>query len=228
VRVDLEDGSREAFDQVVVTAAAPLASQICPQLTATEKRQLNRIKYQGIICASLLLKQPLSNFYITNITDHRVPYTAVIEMTALVPRKYFGDRSLIYLPMYVPSDAPEFKLTDDQVEHRFLDGLERMYPHFSRKDLLCFRISRVKHLLPIPRVNYSKDLPDISTSIPGVHIVNSTHILNGTLNVNETVQLAEMVARRFAVQPLACNPLPEPADHEIREDNCQPLAGSRQ
>ncbi len=228
VRVDLEDGSWEAFDQAVVTAAAPLASQICPQLTAAEKRQLNRIKYQGIICASLLLKQPLSNFYITNITDHRVPYTAVIEMTALVPPKYFGDRSLVYLPMYVSSDAPEFKLTDDQVQHLFLDALEQMYPHFDRKDLLCFRTSRVKYLLPIPRLNYSKDLPDISTSIPGVHIVNSTHILNGTLNVNETVQLAELAARRFAVRSFAGQPLPESPDHEIREDNCQPLAGSRQ
>jgi hypothetical protein len=31
----------------------------------------------------------------------------------------------------------------------------------------------------------------MSTSVPGVHIVNSAHIINGTLNVNETVQLAE-------------------------------------
>ena len=83
------------------------------------------------------------------------------------------------------------------------------------------------HLLPIPRLNYSKSVPGVSTSIPGVHIVNSSQILNGTLNVNETVQLAEMAARRFAVQPFA-DPLPEGIDHEFKEDNCQPLAGSRQ
>ena len=71
-----------------MTTAAPMASRICSQLTASEKSRLNGIRYQGIICASLLLKQPLSNFYITNITDPRVPYTAVIEMTALVPRNY--------------------------------------------------------------------------------------------------------------------------------------------
>lgn len=228
VRVDLEDGTREAFDQVVVTAAAPLASRICPQLTSAEKSQLNRIKYQGIICASLLLKRSLSNFYITNITDRQVPYTAVIEMTALVPREHFSGRSLVYLPMYVPSDAPEFRLTDEELRGRFVQGLERMYSHFSRTDVLSFRISRVKYLLPIPTLNYSRGVPDISTSIPGVHIVNSTHILNGTLNVNETVQLAERTAHRFAIQPRGENPIPETSDHEIREDNCQPLAGSRQ
>jgi protoporphyrinogen oxidase len=156
-----------------------------------------------------------------------VPYTAVIEMTALVPREYFGGRSLIYLPMYVPSDAPEFKLTDEQLQDQFLEALGRMYPHFSREDLLAFRISRVTHLLPIPRLNYSKGVPGVSTSIPGVHIVNSTQILNGTLNVNETVQLAEIAARRFAVQPFA-DPQLQVVDNELKEDNCQPLAGSRQ
>ena len=71
MNIELEDGTRESFDQVVVTAAAPLIMRICPQLTAAEKTQLNGIKYQGIICASLLLKEPLSSFYITNITDSR-------------------------------------------------------------------------------------------------------------------------------------------------------------
>jgi len=99
VRVDLGDGTREVFDQSVVTAAAPVVLRLCPQLSAIERNRLNHIKYQGIICASLLLKRPLSNFYITNITDRSVPYTAVIEMTALVPREHFGGRSLIYLPM---------------------------------------------------------------------------------------------------------------------------------
>jgi hypothetical protein len=40
-------------------------------------------------------------------------------------------------------------------------------------------------------LNYSKNLPKVKTSIPGVYILNSAHITNGTLNVNETIQLAE-------------------------------------
>ena len=228
VRVGLGNGTREVFDQVVVTAAAPVASRICTHLTADEISQLNRIKYQGIICASLLLKRPLSSFYITNITDPGVPYTAVIEMTALVPREHFGGRSLVYLPKYVESDAPEFKLTDEQVQDSFLYALLQMYPHCSRENVLCFQISRVKYLLPVPTLNYSEGLPDVSTSIPGVYIVNSAHILNGTLNVNETIQLAEIAAQRFAVPRPGRNLLLDTADHEIREDNCQPLAGSRQ
>src|SRR5690606_3903797 len=66
-----------------------------------------------------------------------------------------------------------------------------MYPHFSRDDVLSFRISRAKHVLAISTLNYSEKLPSMTTAIPGVHIVNSAHIVNGTLNVNETIQLAE-------------------------------------
>ena len=66
-----------------------------------------------------------------------------------------------------------------------------MYPHFKRKDVLAFKVSRVRQVFPLPVLNYSRDLPDMKTSVDGLFIVNSSHIVNGTLNVNETVQLAE-------------------------------------
>jgi hypothetical protein len=52
-------------------------------------------------------------------------------------------------------------------------------------------------VFPIPTLGYSDRVPPTSTSIPGVHIVNSAHIVNGTLNVNETVQLAERTVERL-------------------------------
>jgi protoporphyrinogen oxidase len=216
VRVDLQNGLAEHFDQAVVTVAAPLAARMCPQLTVNEKRQLNSIKYQGIICASALLKHPLSEFYITNITDSSVPYTAVIEMSALVDRQYFGGRTLIYLPKYVSSDSAQFNLTDTQIQEQFVSAVEQMYPRFRRRDLLCFQISRVKHLLPIPTINYSDHLPEVSTSVPGLHILNSVHIVNGTLNVNETVQLAESWAQRVANRPVR-RPISKAFSYDLAE-----------
>src|SRR5437870_5440586 len=78
-----------------------------------------------------------------------------------------------------------------------LAALERLYPHFRRDDVVCFRVSRVKYVLAISTLNYSDRLPPMTTSIPGLHIVNSAHIVNGTLNVNETIQLAEKAAARL-------------------------------
>jgi protoporphyrinogen oxidase len=178
----------------VLTTAAPVAAQICDGLTIDESDRLKGIEYQGIICASLLLKKPLSPYYVTNITDTWVPFTGVIEMSALVDSKHFDGHSLVYLPKYVPTDDPAFALSDSEIEANFINALERMYPHFHRSDLVSFRVSRVKYVVAISTLNYSLTLPPMHTSIPSIHIINSAHILNGTLNVNETLGLAKNAA----------------------------------
>ena len=184
-------GARTRFDEVVVTAAAPLAARMCPALTPAEVARLRGIQYQGVVCASLLLKQPLAGFYVTNITDGWVPFTAVIEMSALVDRAQLGGHALVYLPKYAAPDDPIFERSDESLQEEFLAALMRMYPHVTPGDLLAFRVSRVRHVLAISTLGYSDRLPPMTTSVPGLHIVNSAHIVNGTLNVNETIQLAD-------------------------------------
>ena len=190
------------FDQVVVTLASPLAAKICVGLSDDEVARLNGIVYQGIICASVLLRRPLAGHYVTYITDEAVPFTAVIEMSALVDRAELGGHGLAYLPRYVTKDDPYWHLTDAEVEERFLDALLRMYPFLDQSDLMCVRVSRVPHVLAISTLSYSDRLPPMITTVPGLHIVNSAHIVNGTLNVNETVALAEAaMPRLLAARP---------------------------
>jgi protoporphyrinogen oxidase len=205
VRLLCQNGYQEDFHQTILTVAAPLASRMCPHFSAEERSRLDGVQYQGIICASLLLEKPLAGFYVTNITDSWVPFTAVIEMSALVDRQHFGGKHLVYLPKYVLPDDPAFTLSDAEIEEQFTSALLRMYPHLQRSDVLCCRISRVRHVLAVSTLHYSSRLPSMTTSLPGVHLVNSAHILNGTLNVNETVQLAERVAAQLLAtsQPFA-------------------------
>jgi protoporphyrinogen oxidase len=192
LQVQFANGGAAKFSQVIVTTPAPIAARLCPDLTADEKARLTSIRYQGVLCASLLLKRPLAGYYVTNITDPWVPFTAVIEMSALVDQQqHFGGNSLVYLPKYLPPDDPMFSLSNEEIEKQFLNALLRMYPSLSSSDVICFRVSRARHVVALPTLNYSDRLPPIHTTIPGLHIVNSAQILNGTLNVNETVHLAE-------------------------------------
>ena len=187
----------EHFDQVVVTVAAPIAARLVEGLSAAELEALCGVRYQGIVCASLLLSRPLSPFYVTNITDAGFPFTGVIEMTALVDPAEFGGRHLVYLPCYVPSDDPLLGASDEAVRGLLLSGLRRMHPDLEEEQVLAFRVSRERHVLPIPSIGYSRRLPPQDTRVPGVHIINSAHIVNGTLNVNETIQLAEGATSRL-------------------------------
>lgn len=179
------------FDQVIVTVPTPHASKLCPQLAAEEKKRLDRVTYQGIVCASLLLRKSLGGFYVTNITDP-APFTGVIEMTALVDRERFGGHSLVYLPRYLAQDEEFWDLDDSSIKERFLAALEKMYPQFSRADVLAFHVSRARYVLPLSTINYSRELlPAVATSLPGIAIINSAQIANGTLNVNETLAVAK-------------------------------------
>jgi protoporphyrinogen oxidase len=191
LKLEFANGEKASFDQAVFTVPATVVAQVCADLTKEEKAKLKAIRYQGIICASLLLKRPLADFYVTNITDDQIPFTAVIEMSALVDREFFAGNSLVYLPKYLDPGDPAFAMSDQEVQDRFLDALGRMYPRFDRRDVVCFRISRVRNVFPLPTLHYSDNLPSSTTSVPGLHVLNSAHIVNGTLNVNEAVQLAE-------------------------------------
>ena len=190
-------GNVEEFDRAVLTTPSSLVPKLLPQLCETQAKQHAAIEYLGIVCASLLLRNPLDKFYVTNITDGNAPFTGVIEMSTLVDPRELGGHSLVYLPYYLAQDAPEFEMSDDELRETSLNGLEGMYPAFRREDVLGFRVSRVKRVMAISTIGYSEKLPPMNTSVPNVFVVNSAQIVNGTLNVNETVKLAESAVRKL-------------------------------
>jgi protoporphyrinogen oxidase len=198
VRVRLAGGAEHSFDRVVLTVPCPRVLALCPALTPAERARLGRVVYQGIVCASALLRRPLGGYYITNITDDGMPFTAVIEMTALVDSKRFGGQTLVYLPRYLTQDDPFWQAPDAEVRSTFLAALGRMYPDLRPEDVTAFQVARVRDMLAITTLDYSRSVcPPVETSLPNVFILNSAQIVNGTLNVNETVALANDGARRL-------------------------------
>ena len=216
VRLEFSDTTL-IFDRVVMTTACPQTAKLVPELTEDELGKLGSIRYQGIVCASLLLKKPLAGNYLTYITDSQIPFTAVIEMSALVDPAHFAGRSLVYLPLYLPSDSPRFFDHDSVFRQSFLEGLKRMYPEIGDADVECFQVSRVRNVLPISTVGYSANVPNFVTSIPNLYVVNSSQILNGTLNVNETIQLAERAANFLSAAPQARPDSVLGAEHGYRQ-----------
>ena len=181
----------EDFDKVICTLPSGISAKLCNALTDQEKQKLNDIEYLGVICVAILLDKSISPFYITNITDTRIPFTGVIEMTALVDKNNFGGKSLVYLPKYVSSNDPFFDQSDDNIKSYFLDMLKKMYPWLTDDNFKFVGVARAKHVITVSSLGYSEKLPDIKTSIADLYIVNSAHIKDGTLNVNETIKVAE-------------------------------------
>ncbi|MFZ0492726.1 MAG: NAD(P)/FAD-dependent oxidoreductase [Acidimicrobiia bacterium] len=195
--IQIEGVEDQSFDHVVVTSNAPIAARIIEGLSPEERALLEEIRYQGIVCASLLLEEPLAGYYLTYITDP-FPFTGVIEMSALVDRSQFEGKTLVYLPAYVAPDDQLFDVPDDELRTEFVAALQRMYQHLADQDVTAFQVSRVRRVFPVPTIGYSERVPSMATSVPGVHLVNSSQIVNGTLNVNETIELVDRAVRELS------------------------------
>lgn len=197
-------GGADRFDSCVVTAAAPVAAKLCPALEPDELRRLESIPYLGVVCMSVVLRKPLAGYYVTNIVDPSIPFTGVIEMTALVDKDQLGGQNLVYLPKYVDPADPLLDESDSVIEERFTAHLLKMYQgYISREDIVAVRVARARYVAALPTLNYSELVPPVRTSIPGLYLVNSSQIVNGTLNVNETVQLANRAAASLLPVKLA-------------------------
>ncbi len=190
VAVDTEEGE-VASDHVVLTTPATSAPTLCPWMSPEEAGRAQRVTYQGVICASVLVRRPLKGFYVTNITDGGLPFTTIVEMTGLVNPAAFGGHTLLYLPRYATQRDDWWQKTDAEIEAAFLAGVERMDPSFRRDDVLAFRVARARAVQAIATLHYSRDVvPATTTSHPRVHLINSAQIINGTLNVHETIGVA--------------------------------------
>ena len=184
---------------MILTVPCGRIPALCPQLGEAEKARLQRVVYQGVVCASLLLKKPLAGYYVTNITEPWVPFTATIEMTALVGVERFGGHSLVYLPRYLTQDDPYWQRSDAEIEAEFLAAMERMYPGFRRADVVAFQVARVREVLALSTLHYTDTaLPPTRTSLENVFVVNSAQIAQGTLNNNEVIALANLKAVELA------------------------------
>jgi protoporphyrinogen oxidase len=189
VVVDTEAG-RDRFDQVVVTAPAPVAGRLVAGLEPDEVQRLDQVPYMGVVCASVVLTRPLTDFYVTNLIDE-TPFTGVIEMTALIDPEEIGGTHLVYLPRYVAADDPLLDAPVEQIEETFLAGLRQLHPDLGDGEIVQFAVSRPRYVLPVPVIGYAARVPAMRTSVPGVWTVNSAQITDGTLNVDETLRLAD-------------------------------------
>ena len=182
-----------AFDQVVVTAAGPLAADLCPDLTRAEQAGSGRSATWASCARRCCCERPLAPYYLTYITDPDTPFTAVVEMTQFVDPAELGGHTLVYLPKYVAPDDPLLDAADDEVRAAFWPYLQRMYPDLRDDDVLAFQVSRVRRVFAVPTIGFSATMPPMDDlgARPAPRGLGPAPF--ATLNVNETLGLVERV-----------------------------------
>lgn len=194
----------ESYDRVLVTTASPIVARMCPDLSGAERDRLDDVEYLGVVCPSVLLGRPVTGAYITYITDPK-PFTAVIEMTALVDPAETGGHHLVYLPRYTDPDDAAFSATDEELRAEYLGAFLEMYD-LTEDDVLAFEVARARYVMPVPTPGYAERAPAVATSVPGLFTVGSAQITVGTLNVEQTLELIDQAWPRLDLTPVPIRP----------------------
>jgi protoporphyrinogen oxidase len=197
---------KQEFDQVYFTAPTALAAKaVTPELLPYVQRMAEwyptSTAYLGVICLVLVLKKPLTPYYVLNIGED-LGLTGLIEMTNLIDTaEETKGRSLVYLPRYLESGDAQFSRTDAEVLREFLDGgLTKLFPDFSEtEDLVSYSVHRARYVQPLPLAREGGDsLGEIPGKIRKVpkpespfQILNTSMLRCATLNNNEVVGLVD-------------------------------------
>jgi protoporphyrinogen oxidase len=180
------------FDRVIATAPSHIIEKLIPELSDDYKQRLKEVKYLGMVCVVLLLRRKLTPYYTTNLTEHSVPFTGVIEMTSLISLDETAGRHLVYLPKYTAPGDPLFEASDEDVWNLFRKSLFQMFPDLKETEIERRFVFRERLVQPLPVLNYSERVPPMETNVSGLFVANTTQIINSTLNNNEMIKIAKI------------------------------------
>lgn len=188
-------GKKHSFDKVLFTMDCPTILAIAsPGGTQPYWDALQRVKYLGVCCVTLVLDRKLSPYYVINLLDKSLPFTGIIEATNVVDPSRVAGRHLVYLPKYAPADDPIWSLPDDEVIDVFVKGLKKVFPGLRDPDILHRMVSREKYVQPLQELGALDRLPGHATPLRGVYAANSSMLTNTTLNNNAAISLAKRAA----------------------------------
>ena len=191
-------GRRDVFDRVVSTVPNPLFRRLAAAVPDLAGGATGEPAFLGVVCLALVLRRALSPYYVTNLIQRDLPFTGIIEYTALADADAeMAGHHLVYLPRYDVPDSPWFERSEAEITEEGLAGLERIWPDI-RSWVVSTRVHRERRVqalwLPGTRQRVS---PLRSQSAP-IESITAELVGLDTLNNNAVIRLVNAQATRLA------------------------------
>jgi protoporphyrinogen oxidase len=189
-------GPPERFDAVIATVpndifAELLDNDLAAAIGPEYLQRLESIEYHTALCLLMEIDRTFSPFYWTNIADPELPFVGVIEHTNFIEAERYDGRRFLYVANYLEPGDELLSLDPDELVDRYLPGLRKINPEFSRewiKDRWMFREPAGQ---PIVTVGYHERIPPLDTGVPGLVLANTTQIYPEDRGTNYSVRLGE-------------------------------------
>lgn len=196
--VGIELGGRTThFDAVIATVSNSVFERIAPDLTDGYAAKLRGTPYQDVVCLTLVLDRPLTDYYWLNIADAEVPFVAVIEHTNLVDAERYGGRHIVYVPSYVDRDSSALETLDETLAS-YLPHLQRINAAFDQSWIVKKHLFRARDAQPVFTAGAGDRIPHHRTPVPGLYLANMAQIYPQDRGQNYAIERGEAVADMVA------------------------------
>ncbi len=188
----------QSFDQVLVTAPAPVLAKVAPSLPAAFVSKITALPGLGAVTMILELTKPFftDGIYWLNINEAGWPILAVVEHTNFVSSQHLGNKHLLYIGKYMDTAAPHFSLTDTQLYALYKPYLEKLSPGFS-KQVQRKWVFRERFAQPVVLRHHGKKVPQFTTPIPGLWWASMQHVYPFDRGTNFAVQIGRQAAAKM-------------------------------
>jgi protoporphyrinogen oxidase len=189
-------GVVEPYDAVISTLASPILANLLPEAPTGFRAMLAKQQYLGVLCPLLILKKQLLPYYVLNITDESIPFTAVVETTNLIDPQHVKGYHLVYLPKYLAPDNEMANWPDEQVKTEWMKHFRRMFPAFNEADIVDFIVQRARYVEPIRPMGTRDEIPPIKTPVERLYMGNTVMIYPELGNGEAVTRFAAKVAEQ--------------------------------
>jgi protoporphyrinogen oxidase len=189
-------GVVEPYDAVISTLASPILANLLPEAPAGFRAMLAKQQYLGVLCPLLILKKQLLPYYVLNITDESIPFTAVVETTNLIDPQHVKGYHLVYLPKYLAPDNEMANWPDEQVKTEWMKHFRRMFPTFDEADIVDFIVQRARYVEPIRPMGTRHEIPPVKTPVERLYMGNTVMIYPELGNGEAVTRFAAKVAEQ--------------------------------
>lgn len=189
-------GEVRRYAAVISTLASPILAPLIPGAPEKFRNLLAKQQYLGVLCPLVILKKQLLPYYVLNITDDSIPFTAVVETTNLVDPQYVKGYHLVYLPKYLAPDNDMANWSEEQVKTEWMKHFRKMFPDFDESNIVEFIVQRAKYVEPIRPMGTLDEIPTIKAPVKGLYMGNTVMIYPELGNGEAVTRFADKVAEQ--------------------------------
>jgi protoporphyrinogen oxidase len=204
IRLELRAGD-QVHDRVLATCSPQMLKARTPSLPASYTAALDELSSMGAVVMVLALKhQVTEDHYWINIPKREgFPFLAFVEHTNYVSTAHYGGDTVVYCGDYLPPDHEYFELSEQELLERFIPGIQRINPEFTRDWVRkVWKFSEI-YAQPVPFVNHSARIPPLETPVPNLYMANMSQVYPWDRGTNYAVEIGRRAAGLIAQDPAA-------------------------